>query len=144
VDAFTGDAVYCAANARCDPGVDAPVCRELPGGEEPCHILENGWGICNDSSRCENDSDPPMCDALPGPGDPCSDDDPCTGKLYCGCPEGYCADPFCIRFRFPGESCTEPYDVCLETVSACKKGVCVALEPPDRFEELCGPPEPES
>jgi len=142
-DAFTGEAIYCADNAYCDKEVDPPLCRELPGDGEPCRVLESGWTYCDDSSHCPPGGDAPVCRALPGPGEPCSEAEPCVGRLYCGCLEGFCNDRICIRIRFPGESCAEPYERCLDTVSKCRKGVCVVLEGQDRFEELCRPPESE-
>jgi hypothetical protein len=126
-----GDARWCALDSACDVSVDPPVCRLLPTDGMPC---DNNR--CAEDSYCDFGVSPPICRLRKSLGEPCQG--PCAGELVCTCGElGCTGERFCKRLRFPGESCTEPNDVCLPSATNCENGVCVAVEWQGLFETLC-------
>lgn len=121
-------------NSYCSPD---HVCSPLPAIGESCgpDAASGAPRWCESGAFCSDAAPQPgVCEALPGSGEECSS--LCTGDYHCMCSDDICATRHCMRWRYPGESCTGPGDSCV--ASHCEDGVCSKATESGAFDRVCG------
>lgn len=143
VDGFTGQAAYCAGEARCSrTSKGVGTCVELPALGQACLIDPETqlpeYLSCALTTRCDATQAPPRCAALATKGQACGTVQDCATGLDCLCPDGKstCSARVCGELRFRDQACGASGEICHPGFS-CTAGKCQPRDSQGLFDAAC-------
>jgi hypothetical protein len=143
VDGFTGQAAYCAGEARCSrTSKGVGTCVELPVVGQACLIDPETqlpeYLSCSLTARCDVTQGPPRCAALASKGQACDATRDCATGLNCLCPDGTstCSSHMCGELRFRDQACGATGEICHPGFS-CTAGKCQPRDSQGLFAASC-------